>query len=536
MIFQRTQPSTPKRRSIVARRFSPRFGRSCIAWPKTAAKARSYFCQTLRSTGLLAAVCILSACATSPDRSPDPAIETPETWTTGTAPTQPTAWLADLQSPELEGFVAEALAQNPGLEATAARFAQSLAEARIAGADRLPSAGLGLNGARQQISTFGPTSTGGVIFENYDLALNLRWELDLWGRLRDRSAAALARVDASQADFAAARLSLAAQTAKAWLNLIEAQEQLALAERNAQAYRDNQAAIESRFQRGLSDGFELRRIRTQAAAAQADISSRQAALDQSIRTLETILGRYPSAALEAGATLPGLPAAVPAGLPADLLQRRPDLIAAERQLAATEREQSADRKERLPQISLTASGGTASQSVSNLLNGDFSVWTLAGNLTQPIFQGGRIRANIDRSAALRDQAAANYRDTALRAFFEVETTLAAEQFLRREQAQLKIAADEATAAEALAWERYSQGTGDFLSALDAQRTADNTRSRLLSTDNRLLQNRIDLYLALGGDFLDQKPYSQVVGSLAQPPAPVPKDDDTNRAAEPTRLR
>ena len=443
---------------------------------------------------------LLSGCATSPDKSETPNIDIPANWTTRSFNTAPTAWLADFGSPELEALVLESLARSPSLEATAARFAQSVAEARIAGADLMPSAGLGLNGARQQISTFGPSSTGGVIFENYDLALDLRWEIDLWGRLRDQTSAALARVEASQAELDAARLSLAAQTTKAWLNLIEAQQQLALAERTAKAYRDNQEALESRFKRGLSEGFDLRRIRTQAASAEADAASRQRALDRATRTLEVVIGRYPAGSLEAVASLPELPPAVPAGLPAELLQRRPDLLAAERQLAASDRELRASKKDLLPQISLTASGGTSSQEFDNLLDGDFSVWSLAGNLTQPIFQSGRILANIDRSAALRDQAAAQYRDTALSAFLEVETTLAAEQFLRMEQAKLALAAKEATATEALAWDRYRNGTGGFLSALDAQRTANAARSRLLSVAKLLLQNRVDLYLALGGDF------------------------------------
>lgn len=458
------------------------------------------FCRTLKYTGLALLALGLSGCVTSPEPAPEPDIDLPSDWTSPSEDHAPTAWLVDLQSPELEQFVTEALRQNPGLEETAARFAQAVAEARLAGAELMPNAGLGLDGARQKISTFGPTSTGGVRFENYELALNLSWELDLWGRLRDRTAAGLARVEASGSELAAARLSLAAQTAKAWLNLVEAREQLALAERTAGAYVENQEAIESRFRRGLSEGFDLRRIRTQAASAQADVSARRAGLDQSVRSLENILGRYPAAALDSGASLPELPQAIPAGLPADLLRRRPDLVAAERRLAAAEREALADRKERLPQIALTASGGTASQTFENLLDGDFGVWTLAGNLTQPIFQGGRIDANIDRTAVLRDQAAANYRETALRAFLEVESSLAAEQFLREEVAQLRLAADEAAAAEAMAWERYSKGTGDFLNALDAQRTADTARSRLLSVNNQLLRNRIDLYLALGGDF------------------------------------
>lgn len=469
-------------------------------------------------TLLLSATIFLTSCATAPERRPAPGIKTPDHWMTRTESTAPTAWLKDLNAPELEALVIEAVANNPDLEATAGRLAQSIAEARIAGANLMPSAGLGLNGARQQISTFGPSSTGGVIFENYDLALNLSWELDLWGRVRDRTSAALARVEGSQAELAAARLSLAAQTTKAWLHRIEAQQQLALAERTAQAYRDNQTALESRFKRGLSEGFDLRRIRTQAASAEADTASRRRGLDAATRQLEGILGRYPAGLIDTVKVLPDLPPKVPAGLPAELLQRRPDLIAAERQLATADRERRASLKELLPRISLTASGGTSSQEFDKLLDGDFSVWALAGNLTQPIFQGGRILANIDRNTALSDQAAAHYRDTALRAFLEVETTLAAEQYLRHEEGKLALAADEATTAEALAWERYRNGTGDFLSALDAQRSADAARSRLLAVANRLWQNRIDLYLALGGDFAEN---SLTVGASLVTPAETP---------------
>jgi NodT family efflux transporter outer membrane factor (OMF) lipoprotein len=467
----------------------------------TIIKKEARLCVTaLKCLSLAATTQLFSACATSPDRSEPPAIDLPTAWSSQSFNTAPTAWLADFKSPQLEALVLEALAQNPSLKVTAARFAQSVAEARISGANLKPSLGLGLNGARQKINTFGPNPTGGVIFENYDLALDLRWEIDLWGRLRDQTSATVARVEGYQADLDAARLSLAAQTTKSWLNLIEAQQQLALAESTAEAYRYNQRALESRFKLGLTEGFDLRRIHTQVASAEADTVFRQRALDRATRHLEVILGRYPKGVLDAAITLPNLPPKIPAGLPADLIQRRPDLVAAERQLAATDRELRASKKNLLPQISLTASGGTSSQEFENLLNGDFGVWTLAGNLTQPIFQGGRIIANIDRSATLRDQAVANYRDSALRAFFEVETTLAAEQFIRREQAKLAIAAEEAVAAESLAWNRYRSGTGNFLTALDTRRTAVAARGRLLSVANLFLQNRVDLYLALGGAF------------------------------------
>lgn len=442
-----------------------------------------------------------TGCATRPEPSQLQKINLPAAWTAAaTNEGTPQAWLDGFKDPQLEALVAEALANNAEFERATAALGQSIAEARITGADIKPSANLGLGGARQKISTFGPNNTGGVIFENYDLNLNLSWELDLWGRLRDLDAAALARVEASEAELAAARLSLAAQVTKAWFNLIEANQQVAEAERTATSYRKNLETLESRFKRGLTDGLDLRRIRTAAAASQADLATRERGLNAAKLNLEIVLGRYPDASVVTESILPELPEPIPTGLPAELIQRRPDLIAAERQLAAADKDVRAKQKDLLPNISLTASGGTSTREFEDLLDNDFTVWSLAGNLAQPIFQGGRIRANIDRSASIADQARAAYRNAALQAFLEVETTLAAESYLKNEYTHLAIAAEEATAAEQLAWERYRSGTTDFLEVLDAQRTAAGSRGRFINAGNLLLQNRIDLYLALGGPF------------------------------------
>jgi len=446
----------------------------------------------------------LAGCATAPNPGEAPDINLPRAWTgAATGEQVGQSWLSDLNAPKLEGLIAEAMAQNADLQRVTAVLGQSIAEARIAGADLMPSANLGLDGARQKISTFGPSSTGGVIFENYDLGPNLSWEIDLWGRLRNLTSAALARVEVSQAELQAARLSLAAQVAKAWFNLIEAGQQAAEAGRTARAYQEDLNTLESRFKRGLAQGLDLRQTRTLAASAEADLAARKRALDAAKRNLEILLGRYPKAAVHPKTELPALPAAIPAGIPADLIQRRPDLIAAERRLAAADRELLARKKDLLPKISLTASGGTSSQEFDNLLDGDFSVWSLAGNLSQPIFQGGRIVANIDRSASIKEQARAAYRNAALQAFLEVETTLAAEAYLQNEYNYLKTAAKEANAAEEQAWDRYSKGTTDFLNVLDSQRTAAAARARLIGAKNLLLQNRIDLYLALGGPFTSE---------------------------------
>lgn len=443
---------------------------------------------------------LLVGCASPPERSAPPDIAWPDQWSTPADVAAPGPWLASFGDPRLVSLIREALGHNAGLDRATAVLSQRIAEARIAGADRAPEAALGAGGARQRLSTFGPTATGGVIFENYDLGLNLSWELDIWGRLRDLQSGARARIDLGEAELAAARLSLAAQVTRDWLNWSEAQLQTREAARTAEAYRSDLRSLEDRFARGLAGGGELRRIRSQAAAAEAELAAWEDQMDAAVRRLEVLMGRYPSGQLEASPTLPTLPDRPPAGLPAELITRRPDLMAAERALAAADSELAASRKAWLPRIALTGSGGTASQEMNRLLDGDFRVWSLAANLTQPIFEGGRIRANIDRATALRDQARAAYRDAVLQAFFEVERALASEASLQTQYQQLTIAADEAAAAEALLRDRYRQGTADFLEVLDAQRSAASVRGQILRVHNRLLQNRVQLHLALGGSF------------------------------------
>ena len=452
------------------------------------------------ATSIALSLLLLSGCATSPDASDTPDLDLPTAWTTNPNNDKPEAWLKELKNPELNALVAEALQNNADLQLAAGRFHQAIAEARIAGADQLPTAGLGLNGTRQKINSFGPSSTGAMRYNNYDLSLNLSWEIDVWGKLGNRSSAAIARVEASQSDLDAARMSLVAQVTKSWLNLIEAKRQLSLSQGTASADRENLSTVEARFKRGLAEGLEVRQIRTQKALSDADVETRKRAYDQAARSLEVLLGRYPKAQEQTHAVLPELPSDIPSGIPAQLLTRRPDLVASERQLAATGEELLASKKDLLPSISLTASGGSSSQEFQNLLDSNFSIWSLGANLTQPIFQGGRILGNIDRNQALKDQATANYRSTALQAFLEVESTLAAERFLLDEHKLLKLAVAEALATKELAWKRYRDGTSNFLNYLSSQRSANAAQSRLIHLQNLLLQNRIDLYLALGGPF------------------------------------
>jgi len=191
---------------------------------------------------------------------------------------------------------------------------------------------------------------------------------------------------------------------------------------------------------------------------------------------------------------------VRAGVPAEVLERRPDLAAAaQRMLAAQDRRREAQLA-LLPRISLTAAGGTTTDAVKNLLNGDFGIWTLAANLAQPIFEGGRLLAERDVRVGQLEEAEANYVRVALEAFREVETALAVEGRLRRREEAERAASREAERALELALRQYTTGLTEYLFVLEAQRTYFTARNRLIETQREWLDNRVNLYLALGGDF------------------------------------
>ena len=187
-------------------------------------------------------------------------------------------------------------------------------------------------------------------------------------------------------------------------------------------------------------------------------------------------------------------------MPVELLKRRPDIRAAESRLAAADNRVKVSKKNKLPALRLTASGGTSTNELTEILNTEFKTWGLFGNLIQPLIQGGRIAANINRSQAIRAQTLADYEQIVLKAFREVESTLAAEVYLKEQEAALGDGALEALEAERLAWNQYQKGLIDVVTVLESQRRAFDSKRQLLQISNQRLQNRINLYLALGGDF------------------------------------
>lgn len=486
----------------------------------------------LIATGALVLCMGALGCASAPPvrhATPEPSV--PEQWLSSSAvevdaprrsPSGATAWWRDLADARSAALVEACLRDNHDLRAVVARVRALSAQARIAGAPQWPQAMAGGDATRSQRNfvgfPIGGAAGNGVTTATtsaYGVSLSASWEADLWGRLRDGQRAALADVAAAEADLAGVRLSLSAQVLRTYFAAVEARRQFELAEATVASSRLSEEQIEVRYERGLRPALDLRLARSNRAAAEAVLAQRHLALDGIRRQLEMLVGRYPAASLELARELPPVPPPVPPGLPADLVARRPDLAAAERRLAAAGARVGEARKALYPRLSLTASGGRSSDGLDRLLDGDYSVWALAANLSAPLFQGGRLRAGVDLAESARDVAVSQYAGQVLAAYGEVERALTAENLLTARETALAETASEAGAALALARTRYNTGLTDLTTLLDSQRRDFAANSQLLSARRQRLEARIDLHVALGGDFagpagegLDQRPASE----------------------------
>ncbi|MFK5924377.1 MAG: efflux transporter outer membrane subunit [Verrucomicrobiota bacterium] len=425
-------------------------------------------------------------------------------------------WIADFHDSKLSALVKEANLNNRDLAAAAANVEIAGARAIQAGSALFPQInGLG-RGRRAKQNFIGfPVGPGGStpvlqsLSNQYDLSMDLSWELDLWGRIRAGQSAAVAELQATQTDRAAAQLSVGAQTAKLWFALIETRQQENLARRTVEIFGKTEKILRDKFELGIADeqkglASQLRLAMSDQATAREALTRQKQQREQISRQLEVLLGRYPGGALSSGVNLPKMPPTPPAGLPASLLDRRPDLVAAERRLAATDKRLLEAKLAMFPTISLTASGGRTSNDLQSLTDGNLSVWSLAGGVTQPVFQGGRIREGINIRKGEAKRALANYEKDALVAFREVEDALAAESYLSRREKDLIAAAKLAAEAHQSADEEYANGVGDVLTMLTAQRQMVLKESERLVIRRVRLDNRVDLYLALGGDFKERK--------------------------------
>lgn len=429
-------------------------------------------------------------------------VTAPPAFSTSTAApeVQRDGWLEDFEDEQLPQLVAEAQQNNFDLMIAATRLVAARGTAQMDNAARLPTVSSDFNAARnKRVSTAGFRLTNPKT-DTFDIGLDFAWELDLWGRLANRGRAAYATVEAAQADFVAAQFSLAANTSKAWFRLVEAELQERLARAAWESFRRNLEVVEERFQRGVTTALDVRLTRASVKSSESTMKLRQRERSEAARALEVLLGRYPANGLVVPERLPTIGRPVPVGLPAELLQRRPDLIAAERRLAAADERFKDAEKNRFPTLRLTASGGTSSAALEDLLKPQQNVWRLAAGLVQPLFQGGRLKGERLRADAQLQEQIAIYSRAVLGAFQEVENALTNEALLREQEEALRTAADESRAAEEIAWEQYGRGLVDIITVLESQRRNVTAASSLYTVARVRLQNRVDLHLALGGDF------------------------------------
>ena len=460
----------------------------------------------LRLCSWIAPLTFAACVTTSPVQHPTPTVSSasPKTNLTDQIP----RWWEAFEDTSLNKIVEAVIYANPDLHIAAARLEQAKAQALLAKASLQPTLGVSGTASRRKQSFIGFPFSGNdedsppnTTTDSYGINMSANWEVDVWGKLRSSARAALADAQAVEADYLGACLSLTAQATNVYHSIVEARNQVKLAKAALTSYETASDRIRQRYDRGLSPSLDLRLARSNSATAVANLSRNQQTLYQVERQLTLLLGEYAKQPkFTVSISLPTQILPIPPNLSADLISRRPDLSAAERRLIAAENRGKQAELERLPKFSLTASNGSQSTDFTKLLNGNFSVWNLVGNLTQPIFQGGRITANLSKAYAEIDIAQANYAKIALQAYVEIDQAINDELRFKEQAEALISASTEASDAQVLAEDRYLRGLSDLTTLLDAQRRAYNAESQLLSVKRQRINARIKLILALGGDF------------------------------------
>ena len=460
-----------------------------------------------RAAASLVLVLAVTGCALTrePDRKPQLPLPAalPAVNEAGAALADP--WWSIFGDPTLDALVAEALANNADAAIAAARVAEARALARIAGADRLPTLGAEAGASRgkdsQLTQPFPPP--GGATQDTYYARGVVSYEVDLWGRYAHAAEAARRRLLASQLERDAFRLSLSGETARAYFALAAAIGQYQQS-RDTLTNREESLRIERlRFEGGESGEIVYRRAIAEVETARAAMHAFELEVERRQNVLGLLLGRSPRDLAEQKVLPQTLAsssavARIPAGVPSSVLTHRPDVRAAEARLAAAAGDVSAARAALLPSISLTGTLGSASLDLGDLFTSPANVWNVAGGLTQPIFEGGRLRANVERERAVQDQRIAEYARTVQGAFREVLDGLQGQSSLRDVEAARIAQVTALRRATELAELQYKEGEIAYLELLDVRRSLFAAEIELLAARREALTGTVDLALALGG--------------------------------------
>jgi NodT family efflux transporter outer membrane factor (OMF) lipoprotein len=422
-----------------------------------------------------------------------PAAAVPAAWRSagGAGGVVLTDWVQSFGDPQLQLLVDEALQNNLDLQAAAERVEIAAALVTQARSLLFPhligSAGAGLVGRDWT------KDKSGIVGD-------ISWELDLWGRVRAETAAAAAAREASEADLLYARQSLAATVVTLWYETIAAERLRQTAQDASGVYSELLRLVRTRHTVGRSNMQDVSLALADLDRARQRERAFATSEHQVMRGLEVVVGRYPGGELALAPDLPPLPPPIPEGLPSELLERRPDLHAAERRVAAAFHTIQAAQAARLPRIALTAGGGRSTSELLRLAGVGAGFWRAGIDLLAPIFTGGALEAQVRIATADQKVALALYGQAALRAFSEVETSLTNEQLLLEQQQYLEAVLQQDSEALRLGRLRFTAGATDLLDILQLQTRQLATRFDLIGVRNDRLANRAALHLALGGGF------------------------------------
>jgi NodT family efflux transporter outer membrane factor (OMF) lipoprotein len=445
------------------------------------------------------AALLLSACATivdTPDALKMPLAFDEQADLDALAPTQD--WWSAFGSPQLSSLVAKATAANPDLSIAREHVRQAEAQVNIAGASLFPVLGFSIGTSRRETRV---QDSGWQASNSSNAALTASYELDLWGKNAANRRSAQETLRASRFDQESARLTLVAGVANAYFQVLSLRQRLLIAQKNLDIAERVFAVVNSRVQNGAASSLDLARQQATVLTQRASLPPLELQERQTLYALAILTGQKPEGFVAAGSTISELtvPRIAP-GLPAQLLLRRPDLASAEAQLMAASANIIAARAALLPGIGLTGSAGLASDVLINFLNNPATTLMIGASLLQPIFDGGKLRAQVTVAESRKRELIENYRKVVLAALADVESSLAAGGSSAAQELLLEKVVQQAQQALKLAQIRYREGADDQLSVLDTQRTLFQSQDQLAQIRLSRLQASVALFKALGGAY------------------------------------
>jgi multidrug efflux system outer membrane protein len=448
----------------------------------------------------------LTGCTVGPDYV-RPTVETPPAWRltdTEAQQTANTAWWQQLGDPVLNNLIASAIKENKDLMVATARVDQFAAQYGVIRADLYPQVGASAAFGQQQVTErSGNTLPKGyhTVTGGQQAVLNASWELDIWGRIRRSSEAARADLLASEDVRQGVILSLVSSVAVSYVNLRDLDKQLLISKRTAESRKGSYELLKLRFEAGIINEMELSQSKSEYEQALATIPQIEKGIALQENGLCVLLGRNPGP-IPRGKSIDDLKLPViPAGLPSDLLERRPDIKAAEQNLIAANAYIGVAKAAYYPAISLTGLFGYSSSEFSDLFTGPAKIWQYSAPITAPIFTAGKIASQVKVTEALQQQALYRYQQTIQFAFREVNDSLA-DQSLTRQQLEAQFRRVEALRTYAtLAWLRFDEGYSSYIEVLDAERSLFDVELAYVQSQGLLFQASINLYKAMGGGWM-----------------------------------